>query len=63
MCVQYMFECALSRFRTMSWNVGQGIDMAAMDGSQHHHLVNSYNYIRGLTIDAEGQLYRVVTSG
>ncbi|KAK2190870.1 hypothetical protein NP493_66g06013 [Ridgeia piscesae] len=40
---------------TMYWSVGQGIDMAAMDGSQHHRLVNSDRYIYGLTIDAEGQ--------
>ncbi|KAK2149436.1 hypothetical protein NP493_2991g00003 [Ridgeia piscesae] len=38
---------------TMYWSVEYGIDMAAMDGSQHHHLVNSNNYIYGLTIDAE----------
>ena len=47
----------------MYWSVGNDIYMAAMDGSQHHHLVNARNYIAGLTIDAEGQFYHMETSG
>ena len=46
----------------MYWSVGNGIDVAAMGGSQHHNLVNAHRTILGLTIDAEGQLYHVENS-
>ena len=46
----------------MYWSVGNGVYVAAMDGSQHHNLVNAYRSIRGLTIDAKGRFYRVETS-
>ncbi|KAK2187858.1 hypothetical protein NP493_153g11078, partial [Ridgeia piscesae] len=39
---------------TMYWSVGNGVYVAAMDGSQHHHLVNAHSSVLGLTIDAEG---------
>ena len=59
-----MYECAVSRFRTMYLSFRGGIEVAAMDGSQHDNLVNtSQSYISGLTIDAEGWFYHVVTSG
>ena len=45
----------------MCWKVGDnGIDIAAMDGSQRKHLVNADTNIFGLTIDTQGKLYFVV---
>ena len=56
-------EFALTRFRTMYWNDGNGVYTAAMDGSQHRNLVNNtQRYINGLAIDAEGQLHHGETS-
>ena len=57
-----MRECVLCRFRTMYWSIGNGVYVGAMDGSQHHNLVNADSSIRGLTIDAKGRFYHVETS-
>ena len=41
----------------MYWHSRNNIEAAAMDGSQHHSLVNQADYVTSLTIDSKGTFH------